>query len=315
MLFEQFHGKNYAGYGCVVGNTKKDPKDTVAFQELMQNFSLSEDDIYIDMVMVNVKKRPVLNDLLDKMGQYDRIFVADISDLLGTTNKAREYYQKALEKGIEFCITDLTKTLFHIHPLSTMIPISSKPIKLDAELMLQEFDKFLETYKQPTKAGRRKCYINQFTHSWKQLYFAYESYQIDLETTLDRAKQFGINNYPTFVNMVADYERSIQYYDDTLEYAKKDPEFINFPKRIIKRAKGSYVLPSEYLMIKERAKQESIDININIENFQNEGFVSQTGENLNFLINNVIYKRYQNLETMKIPRKLRKGVNIEFPYV
>lgn len=311
MLLEEFKGKRIAGYGCLVGNVKKKPEDTVSYLELIHNFGLEPAQIHIDMVLVNVKKRPVLNQLLESLEQHDRVYISDISDLLGVANKAREYYKKALEKGIELYITDLTHTLYHVHPLSTLLPKSSKPVKLDVDYMLEEFDKYVESYVPVRRLGRKKCYINCFTLEWKKLYFDYESYQIDLEAALERAKAFGVNNYPTFVNMIADYERSIDYHDDSIDYARKDTEFINLPKRIVKRAKGSYILPEEFVSIREKAKQAGIEIIIDSSNFDKEGFISQTGEEMNFLINNVIYKRYQNLETMKIPRKLR-GVNIHF---
>lgn len=313
MLITSVKG-NYAGYGCVVGNIKKDPEDTVAFQELKHNFGLDKEDIYIDVVSVNVKKRPVLNELLDNMKQYDRIYISDISDLLGKTNKAREYYKKALDKGIELFITDLHQTLFHIHPLSIIMPETSLPFKLDTEVMLKKFDEFVATYEPPIRAGRRKCYISDFSLEWKQLYFAYESYQIDLETALDRAKQFGVNNYPTFLNLVSDYEKSLEYDEDVLTYTRQDPEFLDYPKRVIKRVKGSYILPSEYYAIKERAERDNHNIDINKGNYKDAVYVPNIGEEMNFLINNVTYKRYQNLETMRVPRKIRKEVNIEFSY-
>lgn len=296
----RFRGQEYVGYGCIITNTKKDIKDTVTYEELQQNFGLEDFQIYIDKVMVNVKQRPVLKELLDRMDKYDRIYISDISHLLGTTNKAREYYKQALEKGIELFIIDLTHTLFHIHPLSTLIPQNtSQPIKLDVEAKLAEFDKYVEEhYSQQTdsrkNSGRKKCYINNFTLAFKQVYFAYESYQIDLETAIARAKDFGINNYTTFVNMVSDYEKSLDYYDDTQMYAEIDSEFINLPKRVIKRVKDSYNFPNEYLLLRD----------IEIENGTVD--VEKAGDEHNFLINEVIYQRYKNLETMKIPRKVRE---------
>lgn len=313
---ERFEGKKWAGYGCVVTNTIKDIKDTVTYEELKQNFGLEDFQIYIDKAWVNVKQRPVLNKLLDRFNEKDRIYISDISHLLGTTNIAREYYQKALEKGIELYIIDLTQTLFHIHPLSTLIPKNtSQPIKLDVEKKLAEFDKFAEEYiSQQTdrrkNSGRKKCYLNNFTVDFKKVYFAYESYQIDLETAIERAKIFGINNYTTFVNMVSDYEKSRDYYDDTKDYARIDSDFINLPKRVIKRTKDGYNFPSEYLLLREIEKEtDEYYLLSETERELEKIDVEQIGDEHNFLINEVIYQRYKNLETMKIPRKVREIKN------
>lgn len=314
MLLEKFEGQKYVGYGCVVTNSKINIQDTVVYKDLQQNFNLNDTEIYIDKVMVNVKKRPILKELIDNLNQYDRIYISNISDLLGTTNKAREYYKLALEKEIELFITDYSHTLFHLHPLSTLIPKNtSNPIKLDVERKLEEFDKYVANYVPPVKAGRKKITVNFYSQEWKKLYFAYESYQLDLENTLQIAKeQFNINNYPTFVSVVNDYEKTLEYHDDTLQYAKKDPYFVELPKRIIKRTKEGFVFPYEYFIIKDFVENQKIAIEFQEGYSTANEIITKYGEEHNFLINSVIFKRYQNLEGKTIPRKLRNDINIEF---
>lgn len=301
------YNNRYVGYGCVISNTKKDPTQSSVYKALQ---SLGIDDIYVDTVLVSTKKRPVLERLISELEPHDRIYMSDISDLLSGANKAREYYKQILDKGIELFIADLSKTFFHINPLSTvrkdLVPVvnSPLPLKLDTEEMLKRFDEFVSNYTATERRGRQKCYVNDFPNEWKELYFEYEGYRIDLQTLLERAKQFNIFNYPTLVKKFADYEQSLDYFDDTIEYYQHDPDFIHTPKRLVKREKNKIVFPEEYLIIKEHLERDNEQVDYKI-NGMSETYITQTGYQYCFFINDVIYQRYSNLETMKIPRKTR----------
>lgn len=310
MFFNDFKGKRTVAYGCVVTNNKIAPEDTVVYQELQHLFHA--DEVIVEIVTAYVKKRPILDKLIDSLEKYDRIYIADITDLFGTTNKAKVYYKKAIEKGIELFIADLNHTLFHIHPLSfTPLDIySQRKTSIDAQLVV--FDYFEKLYFQ-TETNRRKRHNQNFSLQWKRMYFDYESYQISHTTLLQRAKELGFNNHPTLMNQIAEYERSVEYQDDVLEYTRMDPDFLKLPKRIINRTRErEYILPKEYCRIKEKMYEECVRVDVTYENFDKTSYITNTGEVLNFLINNVIFERYRLLETMKIPRKLRTDVDIHF---
>lgn len=309
MIFKEFRGKQTVAYGCIVTNKKMLPEETLLYSELENLFHA--DKTVVEIAMVNVQKRPVLNELIDSLEEHDRIYIEDIADLFGKTNKAKIYYKKAIEKGIELFIADLNHTLFHIHPLSFTPQNSIHENEAEINGLLSVFDYFEKQYFKK-ETNRRKRHIYDFSEKWKRMYFDYESYQIDHFELLERAKELGISNYPTLMNRIAEYEKSIEYQDDLLEYTRMDPDFLKTPKRIISRSKDGYLLPEEYWRIKEKMYEECVTVNVTYENFDKTSYITNTGEVLNFLINNVIFERYRLLETMKVPRKLRTGIDIHF---
>lgn len=309
MFFKEFKGRQTVAYGCIVTNKKIMPQKTLLYSELENLFHA--DKTVVEVVSVNVQKRPVLNELIDSLDKYDRIYIEDIADLFGTTNKAKVYYKKAIEKGIELFITDLNHTLFHMHPLSFAPLNSVHENEAEVNGLLSVFDYFEKQFLEK-EVNRRKRHIYDFSLEWKRMYFDYESYQIDHFELLERANKLGLTNYPILKSRIAEYEKSIEYQDDIIEYTKMDPDFLKTPKRIISRSKDGYILPEEYWRIKEKMFDDCVTVNVTYENFDKTSYITNTGEVLNFLINNVIFERYRLLETMKVPRKLRTGIDIHF---
>ena len=294
-------------YGCIISNNKMKPEETILYKELKDMFHA--DKTYVEIAFAYVKRRPILNEIIEELNSGDRIYISDITDLFGVTNKAKFYYKKAIEKGIELLILDHNHSLFHLHPLSFLPLISNG--KKEINDLLNDFDRY-EKLHFKTETNRRKRHNFDFSLQWKKMYFDYESYQIDHFELLKRAKELGFNNHPTLMSHVAEYERSIEFQKDVINYTRIDPDFLKTPKRIINRSKGQYLLPDEYLFIKKSMQDDLVNIDITKNNFDKQSYITKHSLENNFLINNVIFERYRLLETMRIPRKLRENVGIHF---
>ena len=288
-------------YGCVVTNTKVKPEDTTAYREL-SNMNLGAETI-IDVVNVNVKKRPKLEQLLEELSFGDRIFISDISELLGATNKADIYYQKALDKGIEIYIVDFTKSLFSLHPMSIISPkikYEDETLQIDKVSALNKFREFAQNYKY-NRSGRRAVFsMPEIDLLWQDVYFKYEAYLCNFETALKELEPLGIKNYATFVKRALEYEHYYGYADDVLKYCKENPNFINTPKRIVTRQNGIPVLPSEYICITNMLNNYGIQAKID-----NNDLIEKLGVENFFRINFPVYKRYENLDKFGAKRTLK----------
>lgn len=293
-------GKRTVSYGCVITNSIVNPERTMAYKEL-GSMSLGT-EVVLDVVRANVKKRPKLEQLLDELQAGDRIYIPDINDLIGATNKADVYYKKALDRDIEIYIVDFSKTLFNLHPLSIISPklrYDDDTLQIDKEHLLEKFRLFAKNYA-PARNGRRTVYsMTMIPALWQEVYFKYEAYQCDLKTALEELSPLGINNYYTFVKRAAEYEHYYGYTDDVLEYSIENKDFITTPKRIISKENGKPVLPYEYKCIKNHLEERGIDvISANAKN----DYIKKIGVQYLFNINYPIYKRYENLDKMGAKR-------------
>lgn len=288
-------------YGCVVTNTKVKPEDTTAYREL-SNMNLGAETI-VDVVNVNVKKRPKLEQLLEELNSGDRIFISDISELLGATNKADIYYQKALDKDIEIYIVDFTKSLFALHPMSIISPkikYEDVALQIDKAAALNKFKDFAKNYTY-NRNGRRAVFsMPEIDLLWQDVYFKYEAYLCSFETALKELEPLGIKNYYTFVKRAMEYEHYYGYADDVLDYCQENPDFLNTPKRIVTRQNGILVLPSEYICIKNILNNYGIQATMD-----NDDLIKKLGVENFFRINFPIYKRYENLDKFGAKRILK----------
>lgn len=132
------------------------------------------------------------------------------------------------------------------------------------KLLLTDNDriKMLEEYascsKRKTNAG---CFAKKDIITSKQfseIYYAYESYQIDLPTTLELMKEFcGVNNKITFWQSCEKFEKS-EYYDFFSHKDKK--RLLKLPKRVGK-------ISDEFFEIKEAVDKMTYPIKSKREKF------------------------------------------------
>lgn len=236
------------GYGVIIRNTPIDVTNTIAYQELT-TLGIGEKDIHIDIVRADIIARQELEYLISTLCDGDRIDMYSIDTLLqGNRTKAVEYYSAILSKGIGMLIFDFSGASARLSPFSTYrfgdrdngedLLVKKNP---PYDIMIADFGRYVETAEQQRHSGglRTEKRLN-ISNAFKDIYFAYESYQIDQDTTLELVKEYcGLGNKLTFRHMVQDYERTLDYVFDFEQYAEMNPEILNLPKRC-----GG--LPAEY---------------------------------------------------------------------
>ena len=132
--------------------------------------------------------------------------------------------------------------------------------------------------------------------AFRELYFAYEGYQIDLPTMLSLAGEFcDIKNKSTFWDIAKDFEQSAEY---TAELIKQPYEFFELPKRC-----GG--LPEEYHFI-----VEYMDEHFPPEQFSEEEQFNRAMCELNMFCEYGLFKRWQLLAEGK--PKPRKPIPYDF---
>ena len=112
--------------------------------------------------------------------------------------------------------------------------------------LITAFKEYADNKKKVMKSGSFKKKRGNITEAFKEIYFAYESYQIDLPTALQLARDYcDIAHKTTFWALAADYERSTSYDFDFELYANSHNGIKELPKR-------SCGVPNEYHQIKAR---------------------------------------------------------------
>ena len=207
------------GYGVIIRNTPIDEKNTVAYQELT-TLGLEGEDAVIDIVRADSNARPKLEHLISTLSEGDRIDMYSVDTLLqGDSKRADEYYSAILNKGIGLLIFDFSGAVARLSPFSTY--------------------RFGDRFKGEELLVKKNPPYD-ISDAFKEIYFAYESYQIDQDTTISLlGKYCGIGNKVTFRLMAQDYERTAEYVFDLEQYAERNHEILNLPKRC-----GG--LPAEY---------------------------------------------------------------------
>ena len=133
------------------------------------------------------------------------------------------------------------------------------------------------------------------SEAFKEIYFAYESYQIDQPTTLSLLKEFcGIENKITFWLMARDYENTLRYAD---ELSEQRNNICELPKRC-----GG--LPAEYEQILACADARFSGIKSEKDRIESAMLA------LNMIGSYTIFKRWQLLAAKK--PKPRKPIPYDF---
>lgn len=294
------------GYGISVRNSPVDIKKTVSYQELT-TIGISESDICIDVVRSDSASRPELDKLIETLNVGDRIDLYSIDTLLqGNKQVGTDYYERIISKGIDLLIYDFGGAIARLSPFSTLRfgntddgeDFLTKGKSSPAEL-IEQFSEYASSAEAQKNTGGMKTEERlSFSQAFKDIYFAYESYQIDQATTLELLSKYcGIENKITFWLMAQDYERSLEYVNDLQEYASRTPEILSLPKRC-----GG--LPSDYQQILDYAEENLW--HIKREDQRIEGAMLE----LNYIAGYEVFKRWELLAEKK--PKPRKPVILDF---
>lgn len=288
------------GYGVNIRNLKGCDENFLASQEL-EYIGFSKSDSIIDVVRSDDPNRPKLQELIDSLSDKDRIDLYSIDTLLqGNSNKGVEYYSKIINKGIALLIFDFSGSVYKISKFSNLKMdgkgnLIYKDISKDD--LIESFKEYAISKEKVSKSGYLKRKRGVISEAFKEIYFAYESYQIDLPTTLTLAKDYcNICHKSTFWALAADYERSTEYAFDLEIYANPDNGILELPKR-------SGGVPDEYFQVKN--KMLDVDPKLNFV----DKFAYATQE-LGFYLSYQVYHRW-DLAFEKKP-KPRKPVGTTF---
>lgn len=293
--------KKVYGYGVSIRNTTIDIKKTVAYQEL---YSIGVDEIVIDIIRSDTDNRPKLMELIEKLDTGDRIDMYSVDALLmGNSQKATMFYTAILQKGIDLLIFNFDGAIAKISPFSTLRFGNQKAgedffvkSSKSASELIEDFSAYVSNaIPQKNSGGLRTEQRLNINDAFKEIYFAYETYQISPKTTLELLKDYcGISSKITFWLMANDYENTLSYSDDL---SNQPFEIFDLPKRC-----GG--VPSEYYEISNLADTM-------IDTIPSErARVERAMEMLNMISSYNVYRRWQLLAE-KVP-KPRTYVTINF---
>ena len=294
------------GYGVIIRNTPTDVKNTVVYQELTAIAHGGESAV-IDVVRADAQAWPNLENLINSLSDGDRIDMYSIDTLLqGNKQRAVEYYSAIINKGIGLLIFDFSGAVARLSPFSTYrfgdrfkgedLLVKKNP---PYDMLIADFCEYIDTAKPKKNSGYLKTEKRMtFSQNFKDIYFAYESYQLDRGTTLKlMGKYCGVGNKVTFGLMCEDYERTLEYVSDLADYVLHTPEILNLPKRC-----GG--LPEEYTEILNCA---STLTDIPEKHMRIEAAMTQLG----FIGGYEVFKRWELVAQNK--PKPRKPVLLNFP--
>ena len=297
---------NIVGYGVIIRNTTIDIRKTVSYQELSA-IGISDNDIVIDIVRGDSYNRPELEKLIEALNPGDRIDMYSVDSLLqGDSRKAIEYYTKFLTKGIDLLICDFSGAIAKLSPFSSL-RFGNREKEEDffeksnfsVEDLIANFSQYAANYSPKKNSGglRTQERLNQ-SNAFKEIYYAYESYQIDQATTLSLLKEYcGIENKITFWLMAQDYERTLSYSDELDDYARSTPEILELPKRC-----GG--VPEEYYQILDHMMNNPSNT------AKRDKLIEDTMRQLNIVGNYPVFLRWELLAEKK--PKPRKPVVLDF---
>lgn len=205
----------------------------------LKSLGIDEEDIFID---TKKSDRPEFNKMLSFLNPGDRIDVYAIDVL------SYECYSQILEKGIDVIIYDFSGSVARISPCSTLVFDSANisffmKSPVSKERQLSRFPSYLEKNK-----NSRKSYL-EFSEAFKDIYFAYESYQIDAEMTLTFLEELcGISSLSLFYKIAKDFEKTLSYEFELQQYGIGYEKILREPKRCNR-------VPAEYFEIKDYASK------------------------------------------------------------
>ena len=291
------------GYGVSVRSVVGDVKNTVAFDEL-RSLDLPEELICIDLVRSNSDRRPKLHNLLESTGRDSVLVLYSIDSLLvGNKNDGLSFYDWMLELKLEVVVYDMSGRW----PRWSEFCISRTEMENNPELRYTKLEA-LENYYNANRDNFLKRRINRkvtaeffLTDSpFKEIYYAYESYQIDLPTTMELLKEYcGVNNVITLRKLVHDYEKTILFPREFDSYYQKNKFILDLPKRC-------GLIPDEFFELKNLINEYKLNNSDKIENMSEEEIFNAAAALSNIICTYPVFRRWE-LAYMKKP-KPRKPV-------
>ena len=291
------------GYGVSVRSVVGDVKNTVAFDEL-RSLDLPEELICIDLVRSNSDRRPKLHNLLESTGRDSVLVLYSIDSLLvGNKNDGLSFYDWMLELKLEVVVYDMSGRW----PRWSEFCISRTEMENNPELRYTKLEA-LENYYNANRDNFLKRRINRkvtaeffLTDSpFKEIYYAYESYQIDLPTTMELLKEYcGVNNVITLRKLVHDYEKTILFPREFDSYYQKNKFILDLPKRC-------GLIPDEFFELKNLINEYKLNNSDKIENMSEEEIFNAAAVLSNIICTYPVFRRWE-LAYMKKP-KPRKPV-------
>lgn len=291
------------GYGVSVRSVVGDVKNTVAFDEL-RSLDLPEELICVDLVRSNSDRRPKLHNLLETTGRESKLVLYSIDSLLvGNKNDGLSFYDWMLELKLEVVVYNMSGRW----PRWSEFCISRTEMENNPELRESKL-KALENYYNANRDNFLKRRINRkvtaeffLTDSpFKEIYYAYESYQIDLPTTMELLKEYcGVNNVITLRKLVHDYEKTILFPREFDSYYQKNKFILDLPKRC-------GLIPDEFFELKNLINEYKLNNSDKIENMSEEEIFNAAAVLSNIICTYPVFRRWE-LAYMKKP-KPRKPV-------
>ena len=238
----------WVAYGVSVRNYSGDIRSTVAYEELT-SLAFNDNEISIDIVTSHSYNRPKLQGLIESAGSDNCIVLYSIDSLLvGNKNDGLEYYKRMLDKGVNLIVYNMSGKWARTSDFS----ISRDELAKNPELKKLKYNALVKYYENKkgifdTRRVNHKIKNEYFFGGspFIDIYYAYESYQIDLPTTLELLKDYcGITSERTLRNIVQQYEKTIFYPDDFNIFCEINPYILDLPKRC-------GLIPDEFFELKK----------------------------------------------------------------
>lgn len=208
-------------YGCIssvkigfndlyaIMNTKvyQNALDTIAKVNEYGKASLSESDIYIDVVTASYRIRKRLNIILEEATpEEDIIIFSDISELGFTPKEIKSNFRSIFERGIDMLILDSSCE----SGLSTYSTVDFEFNRI-VEFTEDELHRLCEMINDVTintRQGRKKT-VHPLPDNFDKVYWAFENFFIDEKTTL--SNQYFTISKRRFYEFCEQYEKTSDY--------------------------------------------------------------------------------------------------------
>lgn len=293
----------WVGYGVSVRNYSGDVRSTVAYEELV-SLAFEDDEISIDIVTSHSSNRPKLQGLIESAGSDNGIVLYSIDSLLvGNKNDGLKYYKRMLDKGIYLTVYDMSGRW----PRSSEFSIDKENLEKNPDLKKFKYDALVKYYE--NKKGNFD--VRRVNHKIKNefffgrspfidIYFAYESYQIDLPTTLELLRDYcGITSERTLRNIAQQFENLPSYPSALDIYCEDNPYILDLPKRC-------GLIPDEFFELKKLVDDYILKNPETVKEMSDRAIFYEACKDSNIITEYPVYHRW-NLTYKKKP-KPRKPV-------
>lgn len=302
------------GYGVSVRNTKENDvsaEQTIPAQEL-ESLGYTGQMQVVEIVRSMDDRRPMLDKIIEEFTADDMIALYSINTLFkGKKNRGLEYYSKILDKGIGLQIFDFSGAAPRMSKYST-VSFECVPYQFNKGQLIEMLRQDVENVSASVGKKIRSdmdFYMglldsenpsNVKAKAFKEIYFAYEAYQLSSEDTEKLLEKYcGIATKVTFWRVAADFERTFAYADSLMNFCcENGTSILDYPKRC-----GG--VPSEYYEIRSFA--ESLP-----EHLSDRKKIETAIKELRLGINVEIYYRWHLAECRaKRPRNTLPGFSLE----